>query len=79
MTSCYSNPPTPEGLGQYIPAYHTTKFLSSLISYPLAYEDGTDSVPKRRLSNTIRRRTTQKFTHDIQNTAKAWNQELLVS
>jgi hypothetical protein len=25
---------------------------------------------------TIRRRTTQKITHDIQNTAKAWNQEL---
>jgi hypothetical protein len=33
------------------------------------------SVPKRRLLNTLRRKTTQKDTHDIQNTAKAWNQE----
>jgi hypothetical protein len=33
------------------------------------------SVPKRRILNTIRRRTTQKVTHDIQNTAKAWNRE----
>jgi hypothetical protein len=39
--------------------------------HPLAYEDGRHSVPKRRLLNTIRRRTTQKVTHDIQNTAKA--------
>jgi hypothetical protein len=34
-------------------------------AHPLACEDGTDSVPKRRLLNTIRRRTTQKVTHDI--------------
>ena len=37
-------------------------------SHP-AYEDGTDSVPKRR--HTIRRRgNTQKNTYEIQNTAK---------
>jgi hypothetical protein len=45
-------------------------------SYPLAYEDGKDTVPKRRLLNTIRRRTTKKITHDIQSMAKAWNQEI---
>jgi hypothetical protein len=37
---------------------------------PLAYEDGTDSVPKRRLLNTICRRTTQTFAHDINNFVK---------
>jgi hypothetical protein len=30
-----------------------------------AYEDGTDSVPKRRLLNTTRRGTTQKITQNI--------------
>jgi hypothetical protein len=40
-------------------------------SYPLAYEDGTDSFPKRRLLNTTRRATTKKITRNIQNTAKA--------
>jgi hypothetical protein len=51
------------GAGMYLLPNH--KFLSSFISHPLAYEDGTDSVPKRLLLNTIRRRTTQKVTHDI--------------
>jgi hypothetical protein len=32
--------------------------------YPLAYEDGTDSVPKRRLLTTTRRETTQKITRN---------------
>jgi hypothetical protein len=44
---------------------------NEFISHPLAYEDGIVCVPKRRLLNTIRRRTTQKVAHDIQNTAKA--------
>jgi hypothetical protein len=43
------------------------------INLPMKMEQ---SVPKRRLLNTIRRRTTQKVTHDIQNTAKAWKQEV---
>jgi hypothetical protein len=36
-------------------------------SYPIAYEDGTDSVPKRQLLNTTRRETTQKITRNKQN------------
>jgi hypothetical protein len=39
-------------------------FPTLFISHPLAYEDGTDSIPKRRLLNIIRRRTTQKVTHN---------------
>jgi hypothetical protein len=50
------------------------KFLSSLISHPVAYEM-EHSFPKRRLLNTTRRRTTKKVTHDIQKRAKARNQE----
>ena len=38
-------------------------------SYP-AYEDGTDSVPKRRHTTIRRRGNTQKNTYKIQNTAK---------
>jgi hypothetical protein len=34
------------------------------LSRPLAYENGTDSVPKRRLLNTTRRGTTQKITRN---------------
>ena len=35
-----------------------------------AYEDGTDSVPKRRHINFKRRLTAQKKANNIQNTAK---------
>ena len=41
-----------------------------------AYEDGTDRVPKRRHINSRRRVITQKKAYNIQNTAKAWNQEV---
>jgi hypothetical protein len=40
------------------------------IIHLLAYEDGTDSVPKRRLIKFRRRGITQKKTYNIQNTAK---------
>jgi hypothetical protein len=43
----------------------TPQILPSQISYSLAYEHGTDSVPKRPLINAIRRRTTQKITRDV--------------
>ena len=39
-------------------------------SYQSAYEDGTDSVPKRRHIKFRRRGITQKKEHSIQNTAK---------
>ena len=35
------------------------------------------SVPKRRYINSIRRVITQKKAYNIQNTAKAWNQEYI--
>jgi hypothetical protein len=38
--------------------------LSPCSKCPLAYEDGTDIVPKRRLLNTTRRGTTQKITRN---------------
>jgi hypothetical protein len=39
-------------------------------SYQLAYEDGTDNVPKRWNLTYRRRGITQKIAYDIQNTAK---------
>jgi hypothetical protein len=44
-------------------------------SYPLAYEDGTDSVLKRWHLNYRHRWITQMKAYDIQNTVKVWNQE----
>jgi hypothetical protein len=38
--------------------------------YIFAYEDGTDSVPKRRHIKFRRRGITQKKAYSIQNTAK---------
>jgi len=38
-----------------------------------AYEDGRDSVPKRRHVKFRHREITQKKTYNIQNTAKVWN------
>jgi len=53
-----------------------TKFENCLvILHILAYEDGTDNVPKRRHIKFRRRVITQKKTYNIQNTAKVWNQE----
>jgi hypothetical protein len=48
-------PPPPRGTGQYVPVYHTTNFYTHFASKKMEH-----SVPKRRLLNTIRRRTTQK-------------------
>jgi hypothetical protein len=48
--------------------------MRNRIHFPVRMEQ---SVSKRRLLNTIRRRTTQKIIHDIQKTTQAWNQELL--
>jgi hypothetical protein len=44
-------------------------------SYLSTYEDGTDSVPKRRPIKFRRRGITQQKPYNIQNTAKVWNQE----
>jgi len=41
----------------------------------LAFEDGTESVPKRRHIKFRRRGNTQKKTYNIQNSAKVLNQE----
>jgi hypothetical protein len=41
----------------------------------LAYEDGTNSVPKRRHIKFRRRGITQKKSYNIQNTAKVLNQK----
>jgi hypothetical protein len=46
----------------YLPPQHNS--LPSHTSYPLAYEDGTESVPKRRLLNTTRQGTTQNITRN---------------
>jgi hypothetical protein len=40
-----------------------------------AYDDGTDSVPKRRHIKFRRQGITQKKAYNIQNNAKVWNQE----
>jgi hypothetical protein len=45
-------------------------FIIYFIMYLLAYEDETDSVPKRRHIKFRRRGITQKKTYNIQNTAK---------
>jgi len=47
----------------------------SLPSYIPAYEDGTDSVPKRQHVKFRRRGITQKKAYNIQNTVKVRNQE----
>jgi hypothetical protein len=44
--------------------FHLHRRVGTKISYPLAYEDGTDNAPKRRLLNTKRRETTQKITRN---------------
>jgi len=44
-------------------------------SYLSAYEDGTNSVPKRRHIKFRRRGITQKKAHKIQNTSNVINQE----
>jgi hypothetical protein len=53
-------------------------FSNIVIFYLLAYEDGTDSVPKRRHIKFRRRGITQKKTYNIQNTAKVWNQIIIL-
>jgi hypothetical protein len=57
--------------GKCLPPQHNSQPSYTYTSYPLAYEDGTDSVPKRRILNTTRRGTTQKIIRNIQNTVKA--------
>jgi hypothetical protein len=66
-------PPTRDLSSLYL---FTTPHLSTLTHFASTrlWRWNRHSVPKRRLLNTIRRRTTQKTTHDIQNMAKAWNQ-----
>jgi len=44
---------------------------SSFYSHLPAYEDGTDSVPKRRHINSRLQEITQKKAYNMQNTAKA--------
>jgi len=50
----------------YMPTFRNTLFHL----HRKAYEDGTNSVPKRRHINFRRRGITQKKTYNIQNTAK---------
>jgi hypothetical protein len=78
-TTCYSKantpPPTPgDQASMYRSATSQNSIITNFASTRL-WRWNRHSVPKRRLLNTIRRRTTQKVTHDIQNTAKAWNQK----
>ena len=42
-------------------------------SYLPTYEDGTDSVPKRRNIKFRRREIAQNLEYNIHNTAKVWN------
>jgi hypothetical protein len=51
------------------------EWTSSFHAHLPAYEDGTDSVPKRQHIKFRRRGITQKKSYNIQNTAKVWNQE----
>jgi hypothetical protein len=53
--------------------YPTILALVILPDY-IAYEDGTDSVPKRRHIKFRRRGTTQKKEHNIHKTEKVSNQ-----
>jgi hypothetical protein len=52
---------------------HTS--LNVTPTYLPAYEDGTDSVPKRRHIKFRRQGTIQKKAYNIQNTAKVLNQQ----
>ena len=58
--------------------YNPTYLKLSHFSYLPAYEDGTDSVPKRRIIKFRRRGITQKKACNIQDKAKVWNQRLMV-
>jgi len=81
LTRLHSVPLRPNGSGHLrdktfpsiIP--QTCPQPSSFYTHLLAYEDGTDSVPKRQHLKFRRRGITQKKTHNIQDTAKVWNQE----
>jgi ribosomal protein S19 len=61
-----------------------TKWMTKEISFIIHFAStclwrwNRHSVPKRPLLNTVRCRPTQKVTHEIQNTVKAWNQEYIV-
>jgi len=80
----YSDPPLPSHrpsywlklfLAQTFSRINTPTFLKpSQSSYLTAYEDGTDSVPKRRHITFRRRGITQKKAYNIQNKAKVLNQ-----
>jgi hypothetical protein len=52
------------------PVWITQHFSNLVIIYLLAYEDGTDSVPKRRHIKFRHQRIAQKKAYDIQNAAK---------
>jgi hypothetical protein len=54
----------------YLPMKMEQSVPKRRIIHLLAYEDGTDSVPKRRHIKFRRRGITQKKTYNIQNTAK---------
>ena len=57
----------------YMPTFRNN--LSVPSSYLPAYEDGTDSVPKRWHITFRSRGITQKKAYNIKNTAKVWNQD----
>jgi hypothetical protein len=55
---------------EYLYGKYSNIFKPSHPSYLSAYEDGTDSVPKRRHIKFRRRGISQKKAYSIQNTAK---------
>ena len=65
-----SVPPSKAGyeVWSMVEVYHTSHFISSLWRW------NRQSVPKRRHSIIRRRGSTQKITHNTQNTVKVWNQ-----
>ena len=57
--------------------FHSVWAAAWSTSHLPVYEDGTDSVPKRRYIQFRHRVITQKKVYSIQNTAKVWNREKL--
>jgi len=57
--------------------FHIHRQVGACNTHLPAYEDGTDSVPKRRHINFRRRGITQKKAYNIQHKAKVWNQDSL--
>jgi len=66
----------PLSLNFFEPTFRNTLTIPSSGIVHTTYEDRTDNVSKRRHIKFRRRGITQKKNYNIQNMAKAWNQEL---